>query len=64
MCGSTEFIRRADDNAETMATRLAAYHAQTAPILPHYRASGRLYEVDGMADLNEVDGEIEPCWPR
>lgn len=59
ICGSTEFIRRADDNAETMATRLAAYHAQTAPILPHYRASGRLYEVDGMASLDEVAAEIE-----
>jgi adenylate kinase len=59
VCGSTEFIRRADDNAETVKTRLAAYHAQTAPILPHYRASGRLYEVNGMADLDEVTAEIE-----
>ncbi len=59
ICGSAEFIRRADDNAATVATRLVAYHAQTAPILPHYRASGRLFEVDGMADLDEVTAEIE-----
>ena len=64
VCGSTEFIRRPDDNAETMATRLAAYHAQTAPILPHYRASSRLYEVDGMADLDEVTAEIETVLAR
>jgi len=38
---------------------LAAYHAQTTPILPHYRASGRLHEVDGMADLDKVTAEIE-----
>jgi adenylate kinase len=53
-CGSTEFVRRADDNAETVKTRLAAYHAQTAPILPHYRATGRLSQVDGMASIDDV----------
>ncbi|HIC81833.1 MAG TPA: adenylate kinase, partial [Kiloniellaceae bacterium] len=36
VCGSTEFKRRSDDNAETVRSRLAAYHAQTAPILPYY----------------------------
>lgn len=59
VCGNTEFIRRADDNADTVATRLLAYHAQTAPILPHYRASGRLYEVDGLADFDTVTEQIE-----
>lgn len=53
-CGSTEFVRRADDNAETVKTRLAAYHAQTAPILPYYRAKGTLQEVDGMAPIDDV----------
>ena len=33
-CGSTNFTRRADDNRETMVARLAAYHEQTAPIIP------------------------------
>ena len=31
-------IRRADDNADTLKARLAAFHAQTAPVLDHYRA--------------------------
>ena len=57
-CGSTEFIRRADDNRETVAARLEAYHAQTAPILPHYAAKGRLYSVDGMADMAEVTRQL------
>ena len=59
VCVSTEFIRRADDNRETVVARLAAYHAQTAPILPHYGAQGRLYEVDGMAAMDEVTHQIE-----
>ncbi len=57
-CGSTEFVRRADDKRETVAARLAAYHQQTAPILPHYAALGRLQTVDGMADMAEVTRQL------
>lgn len=53
-CGNTEFTRRADDNAETMIARLAAYNKQTAPILPYYRGKGMLKEVDGMLSMPEV----------
>lgn len=58
-CGSTEFIRRADDNAETVKARLEAYHRQTAPILPYYRERGVLRTVDGMADIDTVSEQIE-----
>src|SRR3546814_9172814 len=54
VCGSTEFTRRADDNAETVMSRLNAYHLQTAPILPCYRKQGLIEEVDGMVDIDEV----------
>ena len=59
VCGSHEFLRRADDNRETVVARLGAYHKQTAPILPHYEASGRLWRVDGMAEPDAVSAEIE-----
>ena len=59
VCGSTEFTRRADDNLDTMRTRLEAYNRQTAPILPHYAAQGRLRTVDGMADIDEVTAQIQ-----
>lgn len=58
-CGSTEFTRRADDNAETMIARLKAYRDQTAPILPYYQAKGALKGVDGMAPMGEVFRELE-----
>ncbi len=57
-CGRTEFKRRADDNEETVRTRLAAYHEQTAPLLPYYRAKGTLRSVDGMAEIDEVTRQI------
>jgi len=59
VCGSTDFTRRADDNAETVTTRLAAYHKQTAPILPYYKGRGVLETVDGMADIDVVTEQIE-----
>ncbi|MCR9257373.1 MAG: adenylate kinase [Alphaproteobacteria bacterium] len=58
-CGATEFKRRADDNEEAVRTRMQAYRAQTAPILPYYRDKGILSEVDGMADIDEVTKQIE-----
>jgi adenylate kinase len=58
VCGRNEFRRRADDNRETVTARLAAYHSQTAPILPHYAAQGNLRQVDGMADIDAVTQQI------
>ncbi|MBB5690140.1 adenylate kinase [Roseomonas alkaliterrae] len=57
-CGSTEFTRRADDRAETVAARLEAYHRQTAPLLPYYAAQGKLSGVDGMASMDAVARQI------
>ena len=59
ICGSTDLVHRADDRPEAVATRLAAYRNQTAPILPYYRARGILRSVDGMAEIDEVTREIE-----
>jgi adenylate kinase len=58
-CGSTEFVRRADDKAETVGARLDAYHKQTAPLLPYYRKRNVLRQVDGMAPIDDVTREIE-----
>jgi adenylate kinase len=58
VCGSTEFVRRKDDNAETVAARLDAYEAQTAPLLPFYRSKGLIRTVDGMAPIDEVTAAI------
>ena len=58
VCGSTEFTRRTDDKAETMKTRMAAYRAQTEPLLPYYQAKGILKKVDGMAAMDEVYRQI------
>ena len=58
VCGSTEFKRRPDDNAETVRTRMNEYRAKTAPILPIYQARGLVQRVNGMADIEHVANEI------
>lgn len=57
-CGSTEFTRRADDNAETVKNRLMAYYRETAPLIGYYYALGYLQSVDGMAPIDEVTRQI------
>lgn len=64
VCGSTDFTRRKDDNADTVKARLKAYREQTAPILPYYEKKGLLQRVDGMADPDAVTKEIEGALSR
>lgn len=45
---------RADDNAETLAQRLAAYHAQTAPLIQYYEKHGVLARIDGMGTIEDI----------
>ena len=58
-CGGTEFKRRADDNEESVRTRMAEYRGKTAPILPIYEARGLVRRIDGMADIADVSAAIE-----
>ncbi len=57
-CGGTEMKRRADDNAETVESRLRAYHAQTAPLISYYESRGVLARVDAMAEIEAVAKEL------
>jgi len=59
VCGSTEFVRRPDDNEQTVRTRLAEYRAKTAPILPYYEERGLVRRVDGMGSVDDVAAEID-----
>ncbi|TPE50407.1 adenylate kinase [Amaricoccus solimangrovi] len=59
VCGSTEFTRRADDNAEAIRVRLMAYYRSTAPLIGYYYAKGKLVTVDGLAEIETVAKEIK-----
>ena len=59
VCGSKNFVRRADDNVESMTARLVAYREQTEPILPYYEKKGALTIINGMKTPEEVFEQIE-----
>ena len=53
-CGSTDMKRRADDNAQTVMSRLDAYEEQTAPLIAYYADKGTLQRVNAMGDIQEI----------
>ena len=57
-CGGSEFKRRADDNAESLKTRLMAYYKETSPLIGYYYAKDKLTSVDGLADIEDVSASI------
>jgi len=59
VCGSSNFKRRADDNSETVGTRLRAYQEQTAPLLPYYQTKGNLHRIDATANIDAVTTRLD-----
>lgn len=45
---------RADDNEESMRTRLMEYYKKTSPLIGYYHAKGALKAIDGLASIDEV----------
>ena len=52
-------LHRADDQPEAIRERLRVYDADTAPLEDYYRAKGKLLEVDGVGEIDEVLGRIK-----
>ena len=63
-CGGTEMKRRSDDRADKVATRLAAYHADTAPLIAHYKAQGKLQSVPAMGDIARIAADLQALVDR
>ena len=55
----SRLVHRKDDTEEACRTRLGAYHAQTAPIIPFYDSLGLVKRVDGVGDPDEVTARIQ-----
>jgi adenylate kinase len=50
---------RADDNPETLRSRLQSYHRATAPVSNYYWNQGRLVSLDGLRDIDTVTADIK-----
>jgi len=58
-CGGTEFIRRPDDNPETVRNRLDVYHEQTKPLIDYYEQQGKVRMIDGEQSIERVTKHLE-----
>jgi len=54
----SELFQRSDDTTETVQNRIRVYMEQTAPLVEHYRAEGKLVEIDGMRPIEQVTAAI------
>ena len=57
-CGAQDMKRRADDNEDSLRTRLMEYYKKTSPLIGYYYAKGKLKDVDGLAAIDEVTKSI------
>jgi adenylate kinase len=54
-----ELVHRADDNEESVSTRLATYDELTSPLIEYYDKSGRLKKVDGRGELEDIYASLD-----
>lgn len=53
-----ELYQRADDNEESVATRLDEYSNKTAPLLSFYENKDLLRQIDGEQDIHQVSEDL------
>jgi len=50
--------KRADDNPDIFAKRIASFEVQTAPLLDYYRRQGKLASIDGLGTADEIFARV------
>ena len=58
VCGSHDMKRRADDNEDSLKTRLMEYYKKTSPLIGYYYHARKLFTVDGLAEIDAVAAAV------
>jgi len=56
--------KRADDNPEVFAKRIASFEVQTAPLLDYYLRQGKLASIDGLGTADEIFDRVKAALRR
>jgi len=56
--------KRADDNPEVFAKRIASFEVQTAPLLAYYQRQGKLASIDGLGTADEIFDRVKAALRR
>ena len=57
-CGSALY-QRSDDSEETVRQRLEVYRENTFPLIEFYKAQGKLVDINGIGDIQEIFARIK-----
>lgn len=58
ICQGNHFVRRNDDQQETMNRRFVVYKESISDLIEYYRLKGVLFEIDGTLAIEEVHQKI------
>ena len=58
-CGSSDIYQRDDDKPESLSTRLKVYDESTSPLKEYYKKKGKLVEIDGHGEAEDVFEQIK-----
>ena len=58
-CGSDRFIRRKDDNSETLMNRYDIYTETTKPVIDFLAQKSFFHQIDGTLKIGEITNKID-----
>ena len=58
-CGKENFIKREDDNYDTIIKRYDTYMKTTQPVIEHYNKNHNFVEIDGSLKVDQITNKIE-----
>ena len=58
-CGKEFFIKRKDDNIETIMSRFDIYTKRTQPVLNYLSKNSNFHEIDGTLKIDEITKKID-----
>ena len=58
-CGKEHFVKRKDDNLETIMSRYDIYTKTTEPVLSFLSKNLNFHEIDGTLEINEITSKID-----
>ena len=58
-CGKEHFVKRKDDNLETIMSRYDIYTKTTEPVLNFFSKNSNFYEIDGTLEIDQITTKID-----
>jgi len=58
-CGAEHFVKRKDDNSETLMKRYDIYTETTKPVINYLSKKRNFYQIDGTLEISKITSKID-----